>query len=126
MDVGQILNGGPEAKWYTVPGSEAQVQIAKLTPGKRREILKVAGRHRFLSGQRVEWTDWEQANDLFLEASVLAWRGIECEGSEYPCTPENKRALDANWSEFNALWDAIAGASGARDRAREEAERGNS
>ena len=126
MDVGKILSGGPEAKWYTVPGSKAEVQIAKLTPGTRREILKDSMRHRFLSGQRIEWTDWEQANDLFLEKSVVAWRGIEHEGAEYPCTPENKKALNANWTEFNELWNEIAGTTGARDKAREEAERGNS
>ncbi len=126
MDVGEILNGGPKAEWFKVPGSEAQIQITKLNPGQRREIGRKATRTRFVANQRIEWQATEEANRLLLDASVVGWKGIERNGEDFPCTPENKVALDNCWAEFSELWNAIAASNRAREMAREEAERGNS
>lgn len=125
MDVGEILNGGPEPEWYKVPGSEAQIKIAKLNPGERRAIGRKAMRSRFVANHRIEWQDNEQANILLLDASVVDWKGIEQNGEKLPCTLDNKVALDNCWEEFTVLWNTVAARIEAKEKINEEAERGN-
>ncbi len=126
MDIGDILNGGPAAEWYTVPGTEVQVQIRNPKPSRRREIVRKATRVRMSRGQRVEFRDDDELNQLLLDECVLDWKNIERNGDKFECTPENRRALDENWDRFNALWNAVVGSLGAMEDALEEAERGNS
>lgn len=126
MDIGEILNGGPEAEWYTIPGTEVKVQITSPKPSRRREIVRKATRFRMSRGQRVEWRDDEVLNRLLLDECVRGWKNIERDGGKFECTPENKIVLDENWDKFNALWNAVVGNLGAMEDALEEAERGNS
>lgn len=125
MDIGNILNGGPEPEWYTVPGTEAKVQIRNPKPSRRREIVRQATRTRMSRGQRVEILDNDKLNLLLLDECVRSWKNIEQDGEELECTMENKRLLDENWDKFNALWNAVVGSLGTMEDALEEAERGN-
>ena len=126
MDIGEILNGGPTAEWYTVPSTEVKVQIRNPKPSRRREIVRQSTRSRMSRGQRIEWLDNDELNRLLLDECVLGWKNVEHNGEAFECTPENKRALDENWDKFNALWNAVVGNLGAMEDALEEAERGNS
>ena len=126
MDIGKILDGGPAAEWYTIPGTEVQVQITSPKPSRRREIVRKATRVRMSRGQRTEWLDSDELNRLLLNECVLDWKNVERNGEKFECTSENKLALDENWGKFNALWNAVVGSLGAMEDALEEAERGNS
>ena len=126
MDIGEILDGGPAAEWYTVPGTEVKVQIRNPKPSRRREIVRQATRVRMSRGQRIEWLDNDELNRLLLDECVLDWKNVERNGGKFECTPENRLALDENWDKFNALWNAVVGNLGAMEDALEEAERGNS
>lgn len=126
MDIGEILNGGPVAEWYTIPGTKVQVQIANPKPSRRREIVRKATRVRMARGQRTEWLDSDELNRLLLDECVLDWKNVERNGDKFECTSENRIALDENWGKFNALWNAVVGSLGAMEDALEEAERGNS
>lgn len=126
MDIGNILNGGPEPEWYTVPGTEVQVQIRNPKPSRRREIVRQATRTKMSRGQRAEILDNDKLNLLLLDECVRNWKNIEQNGEELECTTENKRLLDENWDKFNALWNAVVGSLGVMEDALEEAERGNS
>lgn len=126
MDIGDILNDGPEAEWYTIPGTEVQVQIANVKPGRRRELMRQATRVRFVRGQRIEWRDEEELGRLLLNEYVCDWKNIKRNGDEFPCTPENKNSLDYNWGEFSTFWNNIVAKFNATEEALEETERGNS
>ena len=126
MDISEILSGGPEATWYTIPGTAVQVQITSPKPSRRREIVSKATRVRMSRGQRTEWLDNDELNRLLLDECVLDWKNVERNGEKFECTSENKLALDENWGKFNALWNAVVGSLGAMEDALEEAERGNS
>lgn len=126
IDIGQFLNGGPEAKWYRVPGyPKAEVQICNIKPSRRRDILKSCTRQRMRRGVLVTETDDDRLGRLLLEECVVGWKGIEHGGNDFPCNKENKILLDDHWAEFNTLWNAVLGNLTGLDEAMAEAELGN-
>lgn len=126
LDITQFLNGGPEAKWYRVPGyPNAEIQIQNIRPTRRRDILKSCTRSKMRRGVLLQETDDDKLGRLLLAECVVGWRGIEQGTEDFPCTPENKILLDDNWAEFNTLWNAVLGNLTGLDEAMAEAEMGN-
>lgn len=126
LDIGQFLNGGPDAKWYRVPGfPKAEVQIRNIKPSRRRQILKECTRQKMRRGTLITETDDDRLGRLLLEECVVDWRGIEYGDKEFLCNTENKILLDDHWAEFNTLWNAVLGNLTGLDEAMAEAELGN-
>lgn len=125
MDVTSLFNEEPEGKWYKVPGTEVTVQIRNLKPKMRREIVKRCMRRRVKRGAAIEETDDIKLNDLILQYCVQDWRGIEENGGDLPVTPENKRKLDDNWSEFAGLWNRVIEQQNETDQDIEEIDQKN-
>ncbi len=126
MDIGKILNGGPEGKWYSVPEADkVRVKIKNVKPSRRREIVKQCTRKRVIKGQYVTELNDDRLADILLKECVVEWEGIEHEGEPFPCNDDNKRILDENWPQFNSLWNVVIGELNSMDTAFEENELGN-
>ena len=109
MDISTFVDGEPVARWHTIPGTEVRVQIRIMKPRRRREMLRQCTRRRRRGGMAVDEVDNDRLLRMMLEYCVVDWKGIERNGQALPVTPENKRLLDDNWSEFAMLWNGVIG-----------------
>lgn len=126
MDIGTLLNGGPEGVWHPIPGAEgARVKIRNVRPKRRRELVLACTKKYMRRSQVVAEIDDLRLSDMLLQECVIEWEGIEHGGEPFPVTPENKRLLDDNWPEFSNLWNAVIGDVNAIDEQMAEAELGN-
>lgn len=110
MDVSNLIGGADIGEWFPIAGTNATVKIQVIKPFKMREIREQCRQH---SGK----TDLVALNDAIRDAAVMDWKGIEKDGAPLPCTPENKKLLDENWTDFNSLWNSVI-TSNAEERAR--------
>ena len=126
VDVTGFLKGEEDAKWYKIPGTEAELQIRKIKPVTRRKIAEACTSQRVHRGQVIDKHDDKKFNQLMLAEAVVGWRNlVDDDGKEFPVTPENKVALDGNWPEFAALWGAVVGNESRIEDAIREAESKN-
>lgn len=125
MDVRTILNGGPQARWYKIPGTDVRVHIASLKPVRCDELREVATKADF-NGMKMERTiDTDVLMDLMLDEMVQGWENISEDGKDFPCTKENKLSLDRNWSPFRKLWYSVFLEGSVVEAAIQETERKN-
>ncbi len=126
FDVKQILNGGPEPDWYTVPNTNVRIAIRAVKPKDRDRFVRQCTTKRMRRGQQVEEVDIPRLNNLLLDDSVVKWENVENGGELFPCTAENRRALNDNWPAFNKLWLGVIREHSDLDEAFVEEEMGNS
>lgn len=107
MDVKQILNGGPVARWYKIPGSDVRVSIVTLKPSRHDELQEAATKPIFNGGKMERLADNNVLMDSMLNEMVQDWENISEDGKPFPCTKENKKALDENWAPFRKLWHSV-------------------
>ena len=126
FDVGQILNGGPEPEWYTVPGTNVRVAIRAVKPKDRDRFVRQCTTKRMRRNQLVEEVDIRRLNNLLLDDSVTGWENVKNGDNPFDFTPENCRALNDNWPAFNKLWLSVIREHSDLDEAVMEEELGNS
>lgn len=102
INVSGYLNGDTkESVWFDFR-EDCQVQIQYLSPRILRVLKREATRKEFVGGQLVEDFDEELFNKRLAEEIISDWTGFCDErGETIPCTPENRRLLMDNWTEFN-------------------------
>ena len=102
MDVSRYLKGDePEAVWFDFRDG-CRVCIRCLSPRILRALKKQATRREFAAGEVVEDFDEEFFHRMLAEEIIVDWSGFcDEKGEPVPCTPENRRLLMDNWTEFN-------------------------
>lgn len=125
MDIGEILNGGLEPEWYTIPGTNVRIAIKAVKPKDRDRMVRQCTSKRMRRGQLIEEVDIPRLNNLLLEDSVVKWENVEKGDESFPCTTENRRALNDNWPAFNKLWLSVIRDHSDLDEAVMEEELGN-
>lgn len=91
----------PLGMFVTVQGEDSDTYQAELRAMQQRRLT---GRQ---APRTVEQID-EQALDLLVLATI-GWRGIQRDGSELPCTPENVRAVYRKFRWVREQVDAAVG-----------------
>ena len=126
VDVTRFLKGEEVSKWYTVPGTEAEIQIRKVKPVTQRKLTAQCTSSRMRRGSLIEKLDSQKLNRLMLDEAILGWKNIiGPDGKALECNLENKIGLDDGWPEFAALWLAVVGNEGRIEDAIQEAESKN-
>jgi len=120
MDISTYLNGSEIAVWHRIPGTNVEVKVRLLKPGKMRDVLARSKKMRYNGRRSEEYTDQAELNRIILDEVVVDWKNIERDGSPLPCTAENKRLLDDNWPAFSTAWNSAWAAMS--EDAREEKE----
>ena len=127
MDIGTILNGGPEGFWHPIPGAKGvRVKIRNVKPSVRRGMVRTCTKRYTRRGQVISEIDDNRLSVMLLQECVMDWGGIEHNDEPFTCTPENKRMLDDHWPEFSNLWNSVIGDLNAIEQQMAEAEMGNS
>lgn len=132
VDIASIVSNGEEhrTRWHVLPSTEgsekpARVQIRTLKPGEMKELGRKCLIRKMRRGQYTERIDNVRMSDLLLDKCIVGWENIEMDGTALEVNLKNKKLLDDNWAEFNALWNAVIGSDEEVDLAIAEAESGN-
>ena len=97
MDIRSITEREDEGSWYTVE-ADVRVKLRELKPKEKDKLSKQAeGRFGKLKASKL--------NELLLDATVVAWEGLEDDNGPLACTLQNKLLLDKEWGPFRKLWN---------------------
>lgn len=109
MNVSRFLKGEDlDAKWYTIPETNVQVQIRDMKPHRRREIVRSSTITKQKRGQTIRDLDDKKLTELSIRECIVGWKNIEDENGEpLAFNLENAILLDRNWPDFAALWNSV-------------------
>lgn len=102
IDISVYLSGEEkEGVWFDFKKG-CRVQIRYLSPRTLRILKSESTRKRYVGEQVVEDFDEELFNKRLAEEIICDWTGFYDEKTQaIPCTPDNRRLLMDNWTEFN-------------------------
>jgi len=102
MNISAYLKGEEkEGVWFDFRRG-SRLCIRYLSPRTLRTLKREATRKDFVGDRVVEDFDEELFNKRLAEEIICDWTGFfDGEGRPVPCTPENRRLLMDNWTEFN-------------------------
>lgn len=128
MDIGKFREGGFVAWLPLLPGVDDTPEIlcGYLSQKEYDEAREKATAYKGEGQQRTAETDEKKMRRLISRQIVRDWRGLEDDGSPYPCTPENIDYLMEVCTEFRMLVMGAPMSLAAMLQAEKEALRKNS
>jgi hypothetical protein len=101
MNIAKIVNNDGKGYWVDFL-DDTQIKIKPATPKKMNQLFRSCEKKGWTRGRSTSDMDSEKFNILLCKEIILDWKGFFVEdGSEFPCTEENKKVLMENWTEFN-------------------------
>ena len=103
-----IFSFDEPGKWFDIEGG-GRLQLKSMTPDRHKEIRKSTVKrrveHKKVEGTParfdVEETNEDLANELFWDFVIVAWENFfDANGTEIPCTKENKMLLITKSTKF--------------------------
>lgn len=91
----------------TGKGTGAFLHLAGVDSHTYRKAQSKAANKRLQRRGKVTVDDLDQEAQQVLCACTLGWRGLQFEGEEWPCTPENIRTLFAASPEVRQQAEAF-------------------
>lgn len=88
MDFKKAAEEEQKARWYTIPDTNARVQIRRPKPSVKDRLEKECSKGRF------NIVDAYKLGKKLLDYCVVDWENIESDGQSVEVTTENKYVLD--------------------------------